>query len=195
MGSSIVHDTQVHQAQVPFCIGSLFIRTLLKNWPLSTRALWARVLCPIPESIKLGYHFGFPLDPRTKRRIYFSSPKIIFITPFCILIFKKSFQKTPKKKNKNKTLRDWNFLGENPVLRGDKSHTVHGYFGTSPSTIAGGASRGGRAIHQRTPLSSLFVSTESPSNSSKGARYVFNLPTLYSCVIQWFEDIVLLGIC
>ena len=152
----------------------------------------------IPESIKLGYHsilatyfitiskLTLSMDSRTKRRIYFSSPKIIFITPFCILIFKK-IQK--------KTLRDWNFLGENPVLRGDKSHTVHGYFGTSPSTIAGGASRGGRAIHQRTPLSSPFVSTESPSNSSKGARYVFNLPTLYSCVIQWFEDIALLSIC
>ena len=155
----------------------------------------------IPESIKLGYHsilatyfitiskLTLSMDSRTKRRIYFSSPKIIFITPFCILIFKKAFKKTHKKK----TLRDWNFLGENPVLRGDKSHTVHGYFGTSPSTIAGGASRGERAIHQRTSLLSPFVSTESPSNSSKGARYVFNLPTLYSCVIQWFEDIALLG--
>ena len=29
----------------------------------------------------------------------------------------------------------------------------------------------------------------------QGSRYVFNLPTLYSCVIQWFEDIALLGIC
>ena len=131
------------------------------------------------------------MDSRTKRRIYFSSPKIIFITPFCILIFKKAFKKTHKKKKK--TLRDWNFLGENLVLKGDKSHTVHGYFGTSPSTIAGGVSRGKRAIRQRTPLLSPFVSTKSPSNSSKGARYVFNLPTLYSCVIQWFEDIALLG--
>ena len=192
MGSSTIHDTRVHQARVPFCTGSLFIQTLLKNWPLSTRALWAQVLCVVPESIKLGYHFGFPLDSRTKRRIYFSSPKIIFITPFAFQFSKKSFKKHKKKK---KTLRDWNFLGENPVLRGDKSHTVHGYFDTSPSTIAGGASRGGRAIHQRTLLLSPFVSMESPSNSSKGARYVFNLPTLYSCVIQWFEDIALLGIC
>ena len=156
----------------------------------------------IPESIKLGYHsilatyfitiskLTLSMDSRTKRRIYFSSPKIIFITPFCILIFKKAFKKTHKKK---KTLRDWNFLGENLVLKGDKSHTVHGYFGTSPSTIAGGVSRGKRAIHQRTPLLSPFVSTKSPSNSSKGARYVFNLPTLYSCMIQWFEDIALLG--
>ena len=148
----------------------------------STWAHKARVLCPIPESIKLGYHFGFPLDSRTKRRIYFSSPKIIFITPFAFQFSKKSFKK--HKKKKKKTLRDWNFLGENPVLRGDKSHTVHGYFDTSPSTIAGGASRGGWAIHQRTLLLSPFVSMESPSNSSKGARYVFNLPTLYSCVIQ-----------
>ena len=61
-------------------------------------------------------------------------------------------------------------MGENPVLRGDKSHTVHGYFGTSLSTIAGGALHGGKAIHQRTPLSSPFVSMESPSNSSKGVR-------------------------
>ena len=29
----------------------------------------------------------------------------------------------------------------------------------------------------------------------QGSRYVFNLPTLYSCVIQWFEDIALMGIC
>ena len=29
----------------------------IKNWPLSTRALWARVLCVVPESINLGYHF------------------------------------------------------------------------------------------------------------------------------------------
>ena len=57
MGSSIVHDTRVPQAQVPFCTGSLFIRTsLLKNWLLSTRALWARVLYVVPESIKLRYH-------------------------------------------------------------------------------------------------------------------------------------------
>ena len=57
MGSSTVHDTRVHQARVPFCTSSLFIRTsLLKNWPLSTRALWARVLCVVPKSIKLGYH-------------------------------------------------------------------------------------------------------------------------------------------
>ena len=123
--------------------------------------------------------------------LFLSSKKIIFRTPFfCILIFKKAF-----KKHKRKTLRDWNFLGVNPVLRGDKSHTVHRYFSTCPSTIAGGVSRGGRAIHQRAPLSSPFVSTESPSNPSKGARYVFNLPTLYSCVIQWFEVIALLGIC
>ena len=51
-----------------------------------------------------GDHFGFPVDSRTKRRIYFSSPKIIFITPFCILIFKKAFKKHTKKKKK--TLRD-----------------------------------------------------------------------------------------
>ena len=57
MGLSTVHDTRVHQAQVQFCTGSLFIRTsLLKNWPLSTQALWARVLCVVPGSIKLGYH-------------------------------------------------------------------------------------------------------------------------------------------
>ena len=110
MGSSTIHDTRVHQARVPFCTGSLFIQTLLKNWPLSTRALWARVLCPIPESIKLGYHFGFPLDSRTKRRIYFSSPKIIFITPFCILIFKK----IQKKKN----IERLKFLGRKPGLEG-----------------------------------------------------------------------------
>ena len=29
----------------------------IKNWPLSTRALWARVLYVVPESINLGYHF------------------------------------------------------------------------------------------------------------------------------------------
>ena len=174
-----------------------------KIWSFSTRAWWAQLLFMIPKSIKLGYHsilvtyfitiskLTLSMDSRTKRRIYFSSPKIIFITLFCILIFKKAFKKTHKKK----TLRDWNFLGENPVLRGDKSHTVHGYFGTSPSTITSGALRGERAIHQRTPLLSAFVLTESPSNLSKGARYVFNLPTLYSCVIQWFEDIALLGIC
>ena len=57
MGSSTVHDTRVHQARVPFCTDSLFIRTsLIKNWPLSTRTLWAWVLCVVPESIKLKYH-------------------------------------------------------------------------------------------------------------------------------------------
>ena len=110
MGSSTIHDTRVHQARVPFCIGSLFIQTLLKNWPLSTRALWARVLCVVPESFKLRYHFGFPLYSRTKRRIYFSSPKIIFITPFCILIFKKAF----KKKNTERL----KFLGRKPSPEG-----------------------------------------------------------------------------
>ena len=110
MGSSTIHDTRVHQARVPFCTGSLFIRTsLLKNWPFSTRALWARVLCVVPESFKLRYHFGFPLDSRTKRQIYFSSPKIIFITPFCILIFKKI-----QKKN----IERLKFLGRKPGLEG-----------------------------------------------------------------------------
>ena len=28
----------------------------IKKWPFSTRALWARVLYVVPESIKLGYH-------------------------------------------------------------------------------------------------------------------------------------------
>ena len=115
MGSSIVHDTQVHQAQVPFYTGNLFIRTLLKNWPPSTRALWARVLCPIPESIKLGYYFGFPLDSRTKRRIYFSSPKIIFITPFAFQFSKKSFKKHKKKKKNIERLK---FLGRKPGPEG-----------------------------------------------------------------------------
>ena len=80
-----------------------------KIWPFITRAWWARVLFMIPESIKLGYHsilatyfitiskLTLSMDSRTKRRIYFSSPKIIFITPFRILIFKKAFKKKKKK--------------------------------------------------------------------------------------------------
>ena len=45
----------------------------------------------------------------------FSSRKIIFTTSLCILIFKS----LPKKKKHWPS--DWNFLGENPVLRGNKS--------------------------------------------------------------------------
>ena len=75
----------------------------------------------IPESIKLGYHsvlatyfitiskLTLSMDSRTKRRIYFSSPKIIFITPFCILIFKKI-----QKKN----IERLKFLGRKPGLEG-----------------------------------------------------------------------------
>ena len=54
--------------------------------------------------------FCFPLDSRTKRRIYFSSPKIILITPFRILIFKKAFKKKKKKKNIERLI----FLGRKP---------------------------------------------------------------------------------
>ena len=75
----------------------------------------------IPESIKLGYHsvlatyfitiskLTLSMDSRTKRRIYFLSPKIIFITPFCILIFKKI-----QKKN----IERLKFLGRKPDPEG-----------------------------------------------------------------------------
>ena len=47
------------------------------------------------------------------RPIYFSSPKIIFITPLCILIFKKAF-----KKQKQKNIERLKFLGRKPNPKG-----------------------------------------------------------------------------
>ena len=67
--------------------------------------------------------FCFPLDSRTKRRIYFSSPKIIFITPFCILIFKKAFKKHKKKKKKN--IERLKFLGRKPSPEGGTNPTLY----------------------------------------------------------------------
>ena len=62
-------------------------------------------------------HFQEMLRVRLKKSIYYTS--IFFLTQAWWESFSKKLSK------KIKILRDWNFLGENSVLRGDKSHIVH----------------------------------------------------------------------
>ena len=107
--------------------GIIFMTTLCKLSKMTQKSLKFLERFLTQKSLKKAFlgeiekkkkkHFQEMLRVRLKKSIYYTS--IFFLTQAWWESFSKKLSK------KKKTLRDWNFLGENSVLRGDKSHIVH----------------------------------------------------------------------